>query len=462
MSVMIESDDDDTITISSSILPYEDDSGIVNFSEINFNDETGAFDTDRPLSTGCTEEFYEKPTTIDKDSVPFEEKLEKYSTDELLKELMRRKQRPPTNALEILESEDNRNSYRRNHPNFFSDQEYKELKDSDEGIGSMEVLDMSFFKLKMRSSSQVMEEIVDANPSTSVAAEKNNAIMEAAIKREKDKMLSTKTKQIFKKKQETLAKLIIDNSSLDVAFLVDCTGSMSKYIDQTKENIEFVVNSIKQEFENKVKIAFVGYRDHGDGDNRIQSLGFTEDVHEFKQFVEGIEATGGDDCPEDVLGGLEAVINLTWTCKNKVLIHVADAPQHGERFHELGENADKYFDKEPCGLKVENLFDEIKFLNVKYFFAKISDITNKMVKEFNNVAGYDLVKNINLKSPDLIAVLVLNSITQTLDESISNTMRSFQLSTAGSYKGKVPYSFYFFILQLTPDTQVNFFSNAFL
>ena len=462
MSVKIESDDDDTITISSSILPYEEDSGIVNFSEINSYDETSPINTNHLLSTGCTEECYENLTIINKESVPSEEKLEKYSTDELLKELMRRKQLPPTNALEIPESENKGNRYRGDQSNFCSDVEHKEFKDSDQGIGSMESLDMSFFKLKMRSSSQVMEQIVDTNPSSSGAAEKNNAIMEAAIKREKDKMLSTKTKQRFKKQQETLAKLIIDNSSLDVAFLVDCTGSMSKYIEQTKENIEFIVNSIKEDFENKVKISFVGYRDHEDGDGRIECLGFTEDVHEFKQFVEGIEATGGDDCPEDVLGGLEAVKNLTWTCKNRILIHVADAPQHGPRFHDLGEEADNYFTEEPRGLKVENLFDEIKFLNVKYFFAKINDSTDKMVKEFNNVAGYDLVKNINLKSPDLIAFLVLNSITQTLDESISDTMRTFQLSTTGSYKGKTSYTFYFFIPQFTQDTQVTCFSNAFL
>ena len=81
MSVKVESDDDDTITISSSILPYEDDSGIVNFSEINSYDETSPINTNHLLSTGCTEECYENLTIINKESVPSEEKLEKYSTD---------------------------------------------------------------------------------------------------------------------------------------------------------------------------------------------------------------------------------------------------------------------------------------------------------------------------------------------------------------------------------------------
>ena len=457
MSMIMNSDDNDTITISSSIFPFDNDSGIVSFSQ----SDNG---TDRPLSTGCAEEFYEQVPIIAKEPSTSEEKLENYSTGKLLKELMRRGQLATTNVMGISESNDKGNIDGRDQLAVALNSGYKEVDDPfvnkasfDEGIGSMETLDENFFKLKVKRSSLVTEEIVQVHPSTPAAVKKSDAIMEAAIKREKDKMHSTKKNQLFMKKQETLAKLIIDNSSLDVAFMVDCTGSMSKYLDQTKENIEFIVNSIKEEFENKVKIAFVGYRDHGDGDSRIECLSFTEDVGEFKEFVAGIKATGGGDRAEDVLGGLEAVTNLTWTCKNKVLIHVGDAPQHGPRFHDLGKKADRYYDKEPRGLKVENLLDKIKLLNVKYFFAKINSSTDKMVNEFNCAAGYTLVKNINLKSPDLIAHLVLKSITQTLDESISDTMRTYQLSADGS--GKLIYSFYFFSTQVTSDTQViNFLS----
>ena len=32
--------------------------------------------------------------------------------------------------------------------------------------------------------------------------------------------------------------------------MVDCIGSMSKYIDQTEENIEFIVNGIKKKIGN--------------------------------------------------------------------------------------------------------------------------------------------------------------------------------------------------------------------
>ena len=68
--------------------------------------------------------------------------------------------------------------------------------------------------------------------------------MEANIKQEKDKMLSTKSIELFNKKQDTLAKLIIENYSLDFIFLVDYTGSMLLYIFQTKLDIDYIVDFI--------------------------------------------------------------------------------------------------------------------------------------------------------------------------------------------------------------------------
>lgn len=53
-------------------------------------------------------------------------------------------------------------------------------------------------------------------------------------------------------------------------------------------------------------MAFVGYRDHGDG--APQTLGFTSDVPTFLQYLEGVQASGGDDYAEDSLTGLEEAL----------------------------------------------------------------------------------------------------------------------------------------------------------
>ena len=418
----------DTTSISSSIFPYDEDSGL--------EEEYWRV----PKAAGCSEELHEGATKCNIDSLELHEILGQLSTDDLLEELNRRKQTTPIKTFDGLS------------------EEYTGKAGTRERYG----LGIEFDNQR----NNRREEAVLARKSSTSSATKNTAtIMEANIKREKDKMLSTKTIELFNKKQETLAKLIIQNSSLDLAFLVDCTGSMFHYISQTKQDIDYIVDLIKEEFENKVKLGFVGYRDHQDGFYRIQNLDFSEDIGVFKEFVGSIEATGGDDGPEDVLGGLEAAINLKWSSKNKVLIHVGDAPQHGPRFHDFGPTADKFFYKEPRGLKVENLLDNIKCLNIKYYFAKINGSTDKMVKEFNNVAGYDLVRDIHLKTPDLIAQLVLTSVTQTIDESISNTMKTFQLGPAGSIRGKIFFSFFsillyffYFLLFWKSDDFVKFLS----
>ena len=62
ISLMMNSIDDDTITISSSIFPFDNDFGVVSFSQTD--NENCASETDRLLSSGCAEESYEQPTII--------------------------------------------------------------------------------------------------------------------------------------------------------------------------------------------------------------------------------------------------------------------------------------------------------------------------------------------------------------------------------------------------------------
>ena len=398
----------DTTSISSSIFPYDEDSGL---EEEN---------TRVPKAAGCSEGLDEGVTERNNKLLNLHEILEQLSTNDLLEELNRRKQLIPTNT---------------------------SASPKEENIGNTGTRERYGLGLECEKKNNRREEMTFATKSsTSLSGKNTETIVEANIKGEKDKMLSTKTIELFNKKQETLAKLIIENSSLDLVFLVDCTGSMLPYISQTKQDIHYIVDFIKEEFENKVKLAFVGYHDHKDGSYRIQNLDFSEDIYKFKEFVGSIEATGGDDGPEDVLGGLEAAINLKWSSKNKVLIHVGDVPQHGPRFHDFGATEDDFFHEEPRGLNVEKLFDNLKSLNIKYFFAKINSSTDKMVKEFNNVVGYNLVREIHLKASDLIAQLVLTSFTQTIDESISNTMKTFQLGPSGSIRGKNFNLFFYFPL----------------
>ncbi len=98
-------------------------------------------------------------------------------------------------------------------------------------------------------------------------------------------------------------------------------------------------------------------------------------------------ATGGGDAPEDVFGGLEKALALSWstTPRSKVIFHMADAPCHGRDFHTLG--GDSYPGGDPQGRSHYGLFGEILSLGIQYHFGKITSHTDRMIEKFS--AAYD-------------------------------------------------------------------------
>ena len=74
-----------------------------------------------------------------------------------------------------------------------------------------------------------------------------------------------------------------NNKDLDIAFVVDCSRSMKKHVIQTKETISSIIRTIKERFDNNVRLAFVSYTDLP---CKVQTLGFTDKIEYFKAFAE--------------------------------------------------------------------------------------------------------------------------------------------------------------------------------
>ena len=183
---------------------------------------------------------------------------------------------------------------------------------------------------------------------------------ERAVKREQQKKVEFENMIGFLEKQRKLKEKFKNLLNVDVAFMLDCTSSMGSYIAGAKNDIQNIVDAITLSYENKIRVAFIAYRDHCDGADRIERLDFTEDITEFERFVGLLAAKGGGDAPEDVLGGLESTLALSWSSKNRILFHIGDSPQHGERFHNFSASRDKYYSSEPRGLAAECLLSQIK------------------------------------------------------------------------------------------------------
>lgn len=118
---------------------------------------------------------------------------------------------------------------------------------------------------------------------------------------------STRDKRIVKEKQILQRKYEINeilnlakvNSAIDVCFLMDCTGSMREYIDAAKSQVRMLTQTISHLYSTKIRLGFVGYRDINEANEQID---FTDDENQFEQFLNRIQAIGGDDTCEDVFG----------------------------------------------------------------------------------------------------------------------------------------------------------------
>jgi len=119
---------------------------------------------------------------------------------------------------------------------------------------------------------------------------------------------------------------------VEVAFVLDTTGSMGGLIQGAKQKIWSIVNEIAQgQPAPEIKVGLVGYRDRGDAYvTTVTDL--THDIDTVFAKLMAFQAGGGGDGPEHVNAALrEAVHSLSWSQDRetlKVIFLVGDAPPH--------------------------------------------------------------------------------------------------------------------------------------
>lgn len=184
--------------------------------------------------------------------------------------------------------------------------------------------------------------------------------------------------------RSTKADLSKRRCSPDLLFLLDTTSSIEPYLKAFKGQFKALVDDIKRVFkEAEVRIAMVGYKDHSDTPN-IEFLDFTLSTDRVRLFLEKLVAIGGDDVPEDVLGGIRQALKATWKQETRWIFHIADAPPHSRTLHDFYGFCDNYFEpgSEPHGLAFEPLLKQMIRLDINYALFRINDFTDRMVFEF--------------------------------------------------------------------------------
>jgi Mg-chelatase subunit ChlD len=120
--------------------------------------------------------------------------------------------------------------------------------------------------------------------------------------------------------------------SIDLAFCLDTTGSMSGLIEGAKQKIWGIVNTVAAaQPKPELRIALVAYRDIGDS-YVTRVFPFTSDLETMYSRLRSLSADGGGDTPEHVNQALQdAVRKLQWAQDPealKILYLVGDAPPH--------------------------------------------------------------------------------------------------------------------------------------
>lgn len=143
---------------------------------------------------------------------------------------------------------------------------------------------------------------------------------------------------------------------LDLAFVVDTTGSMGAFIKSAQQQMIDLLRSLSAASPVGVRLraGIVEYRDHPPQDTSFVTRlhAFRSDLDEVQKAIDSLKANGGGDSPEAVYDGvLDAVSKLEWRPHgHRIAILVGDARPHG-----YAKGGDSFPDGCPCGATIASV-----------------------------------------------------------------------------------------------------------
>ena len=119
---------------------------------------------------------------------------------------------------------------------------------------------------------------------------------------------------------------------LDLAFVVDTTGSMGDELEWLTRELRGIVGAARRSAPGvSIRYGLIVYRDKGD-DYVVRNYGFTNRQSQMVAWLRKQRADGGGDYPEAAAAALAAGVSLDWRRGKgeRLLFHVADAPPHDQ------------------------------------------------------------------------------------------------------------------------------------
>lgn len=117
---------------------------------------------------------------------------------------------------------------------------------------------------------------------------------------------------------------------LDLAFVIDTTGSMGDELAWLTKELGGIVSSARRSAPGvNIRFALIAYRDRGD-EFIVRNYGFTSKQSQMQAWLRAQSASGGGDYPEAAAAALSAAAALNWRRGKgeRLMFHIADAPPH--------------------------------------------------------------------------------------------------------------------------------------
>ena len=299
------------------------------------------------------------------------------------------------------------------------DEEYKKRKDSFISLKYKSDQIIDILTVKSNSIKDDILKVRDKNNQIKIKLPEikiSELIIEKIYKPMEDSIDCVK-KEIFlesegiKEIRANIIPTIIYQTSLDILFIMDTTGSMEQYIEITKKKLIEIMDKIKFECNGiDINLGFIGYKDVKEIlKNDYLIIDFTKDYKYVKEEISKIKVGGGDDTAEDIAWAFERALEKSWTNNSRIAILVTDAPCHGKEFHDIN-LLDDYKEDVIYIEKMKNLVEKMALKDISLICIKLKEDTNIMYAKFkeiyqkhNNNCFFDIIP---LNCPEKISGII--------------------------------------------------------
>jgi myosin protein heavy chain len=225
----------------------------------------------------------------------------------------------------------------------------------------------------------------------------NSSINSMKEKIDKTNQENEKIKEELNKKTEKF----INQSRLDILFIIDSTNSINTFVNDIKQNFLKIIDEIIQKCPTSIlHVGFIAYKDFCDLDFGeeyldIDFIRITENPdgkNEISKKIHELKPEGGGDTCEDLAGAFELSLKKSWKGFSKFAILATDAPCHGIEFHDP-EIEDNYPKGDREHRDIKEFVKELAEKEIYLFCAEYDESTQKMFGIFKEIYNKNKKKN---------------------------------------------------------------------